>query len=606
MFIQYGGVFVGKKSFQSVPTRFPSATNGIDINGCKQPICESFGFPASSDENDLSKNYKYIISSSGKLDATIKCKACANRNEESQRFGTVFYPIKSNKAIVEEIQRISEYLNEPVLTCPNPLCPTHLDGVPAQLKKRGKTKSGSQRYYCHVCKTSFTFIRKKRQQLRSEVNKMVFSLLVNKVVLKRISRVCQISMQTLYDKIDFIHQQCVQFVAQRERNLTEKSISRLYLATDRQVHISNWTRRKDKRNTELYGIGTACLDSGYVFAVNFNFDPKMNPVCTEGAAIQAGDYDKPKYHREYARVWLRREFEEASRKKTKVKQHEVAMSLEESIALKSKYDVENNQDLSSEDIDEFTQTSEQGMLIHNEYTQIAHFYFLKRLFKNVEKTRFYMDLDAGMKNAYISAFREEIQSGDSDGFIVKTTKNTTQEEKRRFRKNSIKNINELKGVSFDDLSAPERKNIIASIIEDELDNLLVIKDSTERWLKHPLATLNEPEKMIAAVTPINRYDKTHQAHLYRKATLHPIDRFFMQIRRSVLLFERPMSSGSNAGRVWNGYGAYNPDMYNILADIYRVYYNYVEIGKDGKTPAMRLGLAKGPVSIEKIIYFAKN
>lgn len=595
---------MGKKSFQGVPTRFPSATNGIDINGCKQPICENFGFPASTDENDLSKNYRYIISSSGKLDATIKCKACASRNEESHRFGTVFYPIKSNKAIVEEIQRISAYLDEPVPTCPNAFCPTHLDGVPAQLKKRGKTKSGSQRYYCHVCKTSFTFIRKKRQQLRSEVNKMVFSLLVNKVVLKRISRVCQISMQTLYDKIDFIHQQCVQFVAQRERNLSEKSIGRLYLATDRQVHISNWTRRKDKRNTELYGIGSACLDSGYVFAVNFNFDHEMNPAITEEAAIQAGDYDKPKYHRDNARVWLRREFEEASRKKTKVKRHEEAMSLEESIALKSKYDIENNQDLSSEDIDEFTQTSEQGMLIHNEYTQIAHFFLLKRLFSKVEKTRFYLDNDSGMKNAYICAFKDEIRSGTSDGFIVSVTKNLSVDEKRKKCRDSLERIEARTGMDFNELEHQAKKHVLAEMIKEQISHLQIIPNSPERWLNYPLATMYEPEKMIASITPLQRYSETHQAHLFRKASLHAIDTFFMQVRRGLSMFERSFQSGSNKNRHWNSYSAYNPKMYSLLIDIYRVYYNYVQIGeKDGKTPAMRLGLAKGPVSIEKILYF---
>jgi hypothetical protein len=34
-----------------------------------------------------------------------------------------------------------------------------------------------------------------------------------------------------------------------------------------------------------------------------------------------------------------------------------------------------------------------------------------------------------------------------------------------------------------------------------------------------------------------------------------------------------------------------------------VFYNYCITGKDGKTPAMRLGLAKGKVSLEDIIYF---
>ena len=612
------------KSFPGKYSRFPASFEGIDVNCCKFTTCESFGIPANSnryskdeiytDTNSLTNNTQktkrdplYAIVGSGKQEAMIKCKACEQRNKgKIGKLGSTFYTIKSNKAVFEELERISAYLKVKSIQCPNHDCSTYTEGKEAKFKKRGLTAAGTQRYICGYCNQSFTMDVKNRKRSRSSINKRVFLSLVNRSPLARIAKIYDISFQTLYSKISFFRRQCLAFVAERERRLETMHIERLYLCTDRQIEISNWTNRKEKKNIEMYGIGTACLNSDYIFAYNYNYDISVDPVTTEEEAEACGDYDLPKHHRKFARVWLKREFDEAAKKKPKSELEAKAMSIEQAIELKIQSDEENNQDLASEDIDLLSKKPAKGMLVHNEYTQIAHFYFLKRLFKNVEKTRFYMDLDAGMKNAYISAFREEIQSGDSDGFIVKTTKNTTQEEKRKFRKNSIKNINELKGVSFDDLSAPERKNIIASIIEDELDNLLVIKDSTERWLKHPLATLNEPEKMIAAVTPINRYDKTHQAHLYRKATLHPIDRFFMQIRRSVLLFERPMSSGSNAGRVWNGYGAYNPDMYNILSDIYRVYYNYVEIGKDGKTPAMRMGLAKGPVSIEKIIYFARK
>jgi hypothetical protein len=35
----------------------------------------------------------------------------------------------------------------------------------------------------------------------------------------------------------------------------------------------------------------------------------------------------------------------------------------------------------------------------------------------------------------------------------------------------------------------------------------------------------------------------------------------------------------------------------------RVYYNYAAIGEDKRTPAMRLGLAMGPVKLETILYF---
>jgi hypothetical protein len=57
------------------------------------------------------------------------------------------------------------------------------------------------------------------------------------------------------------------------------------------------------------------------------------------------------------------------------------------------------------------------------------------------------------------------------------------------------------------------------------------------------------------------------------------------------------------GHRWHGCNAYNPAMIVKMLDIFRVFYNYVEKGEDKKTPAMRMGLAKGPVEMEKIIYY---
>ena len=76
----------------------------------------------------------------------------------------------------------------------------------------------------------------------------------------------------------------------------------------------------------------------------------------------------------------------------------------------------------------------------------------------------------------------------------------------------------------------------------------------------------------------------------------------MLIRRRLSLLERPITSASSARRMWYGYSAYNPESIGKLLDIFRVYYNYCLAGKDGRTPAMRLGLAKSQVAVEDIIY----
>ena len=76
----------------------------------------------------------------------------------------------------------------------------------------------------------------------------------------------------------------------------------------------------------------------------------------------------------------------------------------------------------------------------------------------------------------------------------------------------------------------------------------------------------------------------------------------MQARRRISLLERPISTPSSLGRRWHGYSPYNPGIIIKILDIFRVFYNFVEAGKDKETLAMRIGLAKGKVDMEDIIY----
>ena len=125
----------------------------------------------------------------------------------------------------------------------------------------------------------------------------------------------------------------------------------------------------------------------------------------------------------------------------------------------------------------------------------------------------------------------------------------------------------------------------------------------DRWLTHPLPDMSEPQKAVCYLTDCGDYDADHLARLYQKASLRAIDRFFVQVRRRLSVLERPISTASKGGRKWYGYSACSPDTIVRMLDILRVFYNYCATGKDGKTSAMRLGLAKGVVALEDIIYF---
>jgi hypothetical protein len=44
-------------------------------------------------------------------------------------------------------------------------------------------------------------------------------------------------------------------------------------------------------------------------------------------------------------------------------------------------------------------------------------------------------------------------------------------------------------------------------------------------------------------------------------------------------------------------------MVGKLLDIFHAFYNFVEVGRNQQTPVIRLGLAKGKITVENIIYY---
>ncbi len=614
---------MGKNSCSVENGIIPLAFNDIQVNFCKNPKCENFGLTPedmlSSEEYLEAKSFAdskrvrvrkpfYKIQKSSPRHVSLSCKGCHKLKSETNEHQQTFHILKSNKAVFEELERITRYMVKPNERCPNEECLSNIGSTPTSIKKRGFTAAGRQRYYCNVCQNSFTNKpARHRNQRKSKDNKTLLRYLMQGNSIRSLAEGSEVSPQTVYNKIDFFHEQCMAFAAERESKLNSMAIERLYLSTDRQVQISNWTNRKHKKNCEFYGIATADRESSYVFAFNFNYDPDLNPLHINQLAQESGDSSRENHLKTYARVWLESEFNEDTPKKEINGEALLASgSLEGSIENKINFDNQLNSTSSSERFDSTTQLPLKGMEVHNEYTMMAHFFFLKRLFKNVGKTRFYMDQDSGMKTAYIAAFKDEIINGTSDGYLVNTEKGLTRDQKEIIYNLHTELIEEVTGKHYPRLSKIEKDKAIQLLTEVNLRTPFVPNRSSDKWVTIPEPSMAEPKKMVCAVTNQSKYTEVHQARLLMKGTLHPVDRFFMQIRRRVSMFERPFLSGTNSRRTWYANSPYNPEMYQKLADIYRVYYNYCKPFKNSnkkETPATRLGLAKGVVQLEKILYY---
>lgn len=597
-----GGCLLGKKSSGAGRPRIPHEAAGIQVNFCKNPACKNFGVPAAAKlgryrvghARNQALGESYSITGTGKGTSALKCLLCGEMPS-----------IKSNLAIAEEYFRLRDYLkSQPEPSCPASTCVNHRVGIRTfadGYKRSGKTHSGSQRYRCKSCGTTFAVGKSTRYQKRPHKNKQIFMLLMNKSPFRRIIEVAGISAPTLYKKIDFFYEQCRKFAANRERALLEgMELRRLNIAVDRQDYVVNWTQREDKRNVVLHAVGSADNDSGYVFGMHLNFDSSLDRDTIEVAARLAGDYEIPDSFRLHARVWLQGDYDRSLAEfiKRQAKRGGARASLDQSIAATyaealSRSDVEV-----AEVKNPTVQLPKKGMQVHSEYTLYAHFRLLRDLLGGVGKVNFYLDQDSGMRAACLAMFEQEIKSGNVDAFYVRLAKEFTVPEKQAALTRSRAEIYQWQA-RFPDLTPREVEFLM---IREQMRNMRAFGKWNDRWLTHPFPNMSEPEKAVCYLTDRGETHEDHLAWMYYKASLHSIDRFFMQVRRRLSLLERAIGSASTARRMWYGYSAYNPEMIVKLLDIFRVYYNYCLAGKDDGTPSMRLGISKGISSVEDIIY----
>ena len=587
-----------KKSCPAQRQRIPEPVDEIQVNFCKKPGCKNFGVPASLNiqpkgrPNGSRVRDGYAISGTGRKDSALKCSECGE-----------YHPIKSNQGIAEELERmLAPFRGAPLSTCPNSTCPNHfrpLGSAKGLYKSKGYTKANSRRYQCQECGKTFSVSRSTLRHRKPHLNKQIFKLIVNKVPLRRICEIAEVNPETVYGKLKFFREQCLKFAAERERKLMgNASYPRMYISVDRQEYAVNWTSHMDRRNVVIQAVGSADLEHGYVFGMHSNFDPDLDAEQVNKNAKEAGDLQVHKYFRKYARLWLWPDYAEATSAR---KSHPKGFDGSILDRVQNAYE----QAMLRDDIEAFEQLSsdislpKQGMQVHSEYTLYAHFFYLKSLLKGVEKVRFFLDQDSGMRAACLGAFADRAKGHSCEAFYVRTNRAMTIDEKKMALARAKARFDQV-SAAHPSMLEHEIKHLM---VKNQLASMKAIGHWKDRWMVHPLPKMSEPEKAVCHLTDMDHLSEDRLAKLYLKATLHPIDKFFMQARRKVMYLERPFGSASGAGRVWHGYSPYNPDMINVVLDIFRIYYNYCTVGEDKKTPAQRLGLARGRVDVEKIIYF---
>lgn len=596
----------------SVKANLIGTQRTIQVNHCRMPDCDNYGVPAQTEHGkpgpSAGRDPHYTVESTKRGTVpSVRCKSCRDNP-----------PIKSNAAIVSEIKRLVDADGlmrlEETVGCRHEDCENH--NLPIAFHQRSYRKYGyvqgyGQRYQCKACRGKVLLSRPIR--LHDNNRRMAvdtFSRIANKSPVRCTVRGAGMeTTRSYYSILAFIHDRCQAYSGKVDRALIDGKLklpADLNIESDSQVYTLNWPSRLDRRNMELSAYCSVDTASRFILGLHSNFDDGADPFKINKEAALNGDMKRAEPFRRYAQYWLAGDELKAGRalaRKHKLRSEELNQQIQDLYAAAAnRADVEN---IELQDFDPgfLTPFLRNGMQVHQPYTVYAHWFLLHRLLcgAGVKHVQANMDIDSMSRAAFLCAFSEEIMRGDAHGFFVRYTKFQTVDERRHILEESRRNRTRFRNTLPEDIRSDTRE-VSRHMMQAQFADGKTYGKWRDVWFAHPLPTMNEPNKAICSLTPLDDVDEQRKADLFLRAGLARIDNIFQITRRLFNAFERPVGTSSGHNAVWHGYAPYNPSMVQTYLTIFRVVNNFILVGKDKCTPAMRLGFIKKPLRYEDILW----
>ena len=203
--------------------------------------------------------------------------------------------------------------------------------------------------------------------------------------------------------------------------------------------------------------------------------------------------------------------------------------------------------------------------------------------------------------AFLAAFAEEVKRGTAHAFFVNYTKYQMIDKRERILRESKRELAAFRETLPPDIRR-DRREVVRRLMKVRIEQRKKRGKWDDQWVLHPLPTLNEPHKAVCWLTPDKNLDEDRAADMHLGSGLAWVDNVFLKTRRLFNAFERPVGTSSGHNKVWHGYAPYNPGMMDKYVTIFRAVNNFIFVGDDGRTPAMRLGFAKRPLEFEDILW----
>ena len=587
----------------------------LQVNHCRNPHCGNYGIPARHQPGkrgpspDRDMHYKVHSTSKGTT-PSIRCKACLDNP-----------PIKSNSSIVTEIDRLIEagglWTQAEITGCSNIQCINHQRPIAShrhEYRKRGRSKANNGRYFqCKSCGRKMLLSNPVRlHDSNRRIAADVFGRIANKSPVRGTIRGSRLNViDSYYNILTFIDSRCRAHSGAVDRALMDGRLTlpkNMVIQSDAQEYTLNWVSRLDRRNVVLSSYCTVDAKSRFILGMHLNFDGRVDPFAIHVDSARRGDFDVADPFRKHAHYWLTGDELRAGRAmQGRLRKHH-ALALTKQIkalyeSAESREDVEDIELHCYNDLYFRTPTLGVGMQVHLPYTVYAHWMLMHRLLTGagVERVQANMDISSTSRAAFLCAFKDEVKRGDANGFYVRYTKYQTVDQ----RKNILRVARKKRAEFRNRLPASVRRNekaVIRRMMKERIEAGQTYGKWNDEWIEHPVPAMNEPHKAVSWLTAKEGISEERKVDMFLAAGIAQIDNVFMKSRRLFSALERPIGTSSGHNTVWHGYAPYNPQMLQKYLTIFRSVNNFVFVGEDGKTPAMRLGFARQPLRYEDILW----
>lgn len=455
--------------------------------------------------------------------------------------------------------------------------------APSAYRSFGFTARGAPRHQCRGCGSTFSSGSATRRHKRTDQTGSILLNLVNKVPLSRICEINGVTFPQIYSKVDFIYRQCLAMASNREGDLARcLSGKDQFFATDAQTILLNWPVRGRRGTVPLLQMSTVHAASQFVVASTVDYDPDVAVEDVDEAMFRCGDFLLPRAMRRHARLWSEREYMDAMLR-----------------SLPGFFNAEDPMTGGK------MKLPGKGSRVRNDAFMYAHVMLVRKLTgQGLRQANYSVDADSGLAAAFCAINVDMVREGRANVTEVRFEKGLTNDERSTLARMGTDAFYDLARLhaggieEFQDIDPDltRRQALVAYQMKERFKDIPLEDRSrilaSEGW-DWPFHTKSEPRKSLRLKTDTGYMDWAGLSRVICGGSVHAVDAWFNFARRRVAGFERGLPTASNQHRIWHAYGFYDPEMVPKMIGILRFYHNWMLRGRDGQTPAMRVGLAKG-------------